>query len=434
MTGRFHHPPGPRPAAPRAPGRIHALASRFALPGPIEAFEFPGRGNINQQSYLVLSGARENPDPYLLQMLNPTVFRHPEGVIEAMTLCLQTQRRALARLEAPDLRTWEVLELVPTVEGRPCLVIPAKEGVRCWRMMGYLRNTRCWRSLGEIPDRETRLRVAAEAGRGLALFHLLTADLDPGRLRTPLPGYRDTALYYAQLHSVLAGNRTAGDAAPFLPEDAALAADTAHDFVVHLAPGEFERRRADACVRRLAALADRYRDFALTLCRGLEEGKLKRGAIHGDTKLENFLFDAATGRVRALVDLDTIMPHTWLSDWGDLVRSLVNIAGERETDAEKIRIDPALFRAAARGFLSPALPMAAGEKALMTAAPAIMALELGVRFLADYVRGDRYFRLRPDAPPDLNRSRALVQFRVFEELRRHAGLLEVETGDQDRVW
>lgn len=430
MTGRFHHPSGPRgiAAAERAQARIQTLASRFALPGPLEAFEFSGKGNINQHSYLVLSGARENPDPYLLQMLNPAVFRHPEGVIEAMTLCLEAQRRALARLEDPDLRAWEVLKLVPTVEGRPCLVIPGEDGAHCWRMMGYLRDTRCWRSLGEIPDRETRLRVAAEAGRGLALFGLLTADLDPGRLRTPLPGYRDTALYYAQLHSVLAGNRTAAEAAPFLPEDASLAADTEHDFVVHLAPGEFERRRADAGVRRLSALAAGYRDFALTLCRGLAEGRLQRTAVHGDTKLENFLFDAATGRVRALVDLDTIMPHTWLSDWGDLVRSLVNIAGERETDAEKIRIDPALFRAAARGFLGRARPLAAGERALMAAAPAIMALELGVRFLADYVRGDRYFRLRPADPPDLNRSRALVQFRVFEELHRHAGLLEADTG------
>jgi hypothetical protein len=40
-----------------------------------------------------------------------------------------------------------------------------------------------------------------------------------------------------------------------------------------------------------------------------------------------------------------------------------------------------------------------------------------VRVLADYLRGDTYFKLKPEEPPDLNKSRALVQFRVFERLR-----------------
>jgi hypothetical protein len=430
MTEPSRYPPDPRAGTSeaRAPGRIHAIASRFALPRPLEVFEFSGKGNINQHSYRVVSGPPENRSHHLLQLLNPGVFRHPAGVIEAMGLCLEAQRRALARLGDPDLGEWEVLNLVPTADGRPFLEIPGEDGPRCWRMMGYIRDALCYRSLGEIPDRESRLRVAEEAGRGLALFGRLTADLDPDLLRAPLPGYRNTALYYAQLHSVLTGNRTAADAAPFLPEDADLAADTQNDFIVHIPPGEFERRRADAGIRRLSALAVEHQEFALTLGRGLAAGRLKRTAVHGDTKLENFLFSTATGRVRALVDLDTIMPHTWLSDWGDMVRSLVNVAGERETDPEKIRIDTGVYRAAARGFILQAGPRAAGETALMAAAPAIMALELGVRFLADYVRGDRYFRLRPTDPPDLNRSRALVQFRVFEELRRNAGHLRADTG------
>ncbi len=60
----------------------------------------------------------------------------------------------------------------------------------------------------------------------------------------------------------------------------------------------------------------------------------------------------------------------------------------------------------------------------MTDAPQIMALELGVRFLTDYLRGDNYFSLRPEDPPDLNKIRAIVQFRLFQKLRRNAGLLK----------
>jgi len=142
--------------------------------------------------------------------------------------------------------------------------------------------------------------------------------------------------------------------------------------------------------------------------------------IHGDTKLDNFLFSVSTGRVKALVDLDTLMPHTWLTDWGDMVRSLVNIAGEKETDLERIHIDLEVFKAMARGFLGSARRPAAQEVRLMADAAQIMALELGVRFLADYLRGDSYFRLGPADPRDLNKTRALVQFCVFERLRRNA--------------
>jgi hypothetical protein len=56
----------------------------------------------------------------------------------------------------------------------------------------------------------------------------------------------------------------------------------------------------------------------------------------------------------------------------------------------------------------------------MTDAAQIMALELGVRFLADYLRGDSYFKLKPEDPHDLNKTRSMVQFRVFELLRKNS--------------
>ena len=140
-------------------------------------------------------------------------------------------------------------------------------------------------------------------------------------------------------------------------------------------------------------------------------------AIHGDTKLDNFLFCMRSGRVKALIDLDTIMPHTWLADWGDMLRSLVNVAGEKEPDMAKVRADLDVYRAIARGFLGTAREVTPAEVALMPEAVRIIALELGVRFLADYLRGDTYFKLSPADPPDLNKRRALVQLSLFERLR-----------------
>lgn len=82
-----------------------------------------------------------------------------------------------------------------------------------------------------------------------------------------------------------------------------------------------------------------------------------------------------------------------------------------------VRVDMEVYRAAARGFLRSARGITAREIGLMADAVEVMSLELGVRFLADYLRGDSYFSPGPDDPPDINKTRALTQFTLFERLR-----------------
>ncbi len=48
----------------------------------------------------------------------------------------------------------------------------------------------------------------------------------------------------------------------------------------------------------------------MTLLNAMSEGRIRTVAVHGDTKLDNFLFSTRSGQAKALVDLDTIMPHT----------------------------------------------------------------------------------------------------------------------------
>ena len=52
--------------------------------------------------------------------------------------------------------------------------------------------------------------------------------------------------------------------------------------------------------------------------------------IHGDTKLNNVLFDRASGVARCIVDLDTCMPGWPLYDFGDLVRFTAATSEEDE--------------------------------------------------------------------------------------------------------
>jgi len=340
-----------------------------------------------------------------------------------MIASIEAQKNCLARGVLRKGEEWETIRLVSTREGKAYLDIAEEGGSQCWRMMVRISHAHTYRSLRGFPDYGARLRVAEEAGKGLALFGILSAGMDVAQIACPLPGYRNTGLYYDQLLSILKGNRTLQDATEYLPADPIVRQSTEMHFLVHNSPEEYRSRLEDLQLRPMIALALEEKSFALTLLRGLEDGILKRTVIHGDTKLDNFLFSTATGKVKALVDLDTIMPHTWLSDWGDMARSLVNIAGERETDPDKIKVDIEAFNAMARGFLGSARHIPLREKALMSDAPQIMALELGVRFLTDYLRGDTYFHLSPADPPDLNKIRAMVQFRLFENLRRNAELL-----------
>jgi hypothetical protein len=102
-----------------------------------------------------------------------------------------------------------------------------------------------------------------------------------------------------------------------------------------------------------------------------------------------------------------------------MVRSLCNVAGEKERDLDKVQVDRQVYAAVLEGFLKTASTATPEEIAMMPRAVQAIAFELGIRFLADYLRGDTYFQLGPDDPHDLNKVRAMVQLRLFERLLEH---------------
>ncbi len=396
------------------------IVSRFDAPRPLEAFDFPDKGNINQHTFLIVGGRQPSKREYLLQRINQQVFTRPETVMSAMVTCLQTQRRNLALGVLPAGREWDTIELVNTLDGKPYLEFENLRGRTHWRLMVKIPECRTYKSLSEVSNREEQLSLAEEAGRGLAIYGDLTSDMDISGLVSPLPGYRDTRVYFDQLHSILLGSRTLEQADALLPRDPVVRQSTEQHFLVHLSPEEHRRRVEDPDLRRFIELARNEEKFGMTLLQEMAAAKIRTLAIHGDTKLDNFLFSLRTGKVKALVDLDTIMPHTWLADWGDMVRSLANVAGEKERDLRKVVVDMGIYEAIARGFLSTARKITSAEVALMTEAVEIITLELGIRFMTDYLRGNSYFKLAPTDPPDLNKVRGMVQLTLFERLRDNA--------------
>ncbi|MEM7235571.1 MAG: phosphotransferase, partial [Planctomycetota bacterium] len=278
-----------------------------------------------------------------------------------------------------------------------------------------------FKSLSEVEAREQQVSIAEEAGRGLAQYGDFTASVDVSQLVSPLPGYRETDVYFDQFQSVLKGSRDLAEAQPFLPKVPTLRQSTQRHFYLHLDDKEFQRRIGDPELQHFIQLVEREREFGMTLVDSRRSGRIRTVAIHGDTKLDNFLFSTRSGQAKALVDLDTIMPNTWLADWGDMSRSLTNVAGEKERDLARVQVDMEIYEALVRGFLLTAEEVTKDEVALMVASVELITLELGVRFLADYLRGDSYFVLGPTDAPDLNKVRAMAQLTLFERLRDRAG-------------
>ena len=405
------------------------IVSKFELPLPVEAYDFPEKGNINQHTFLIQAGTDDPPSEYLLQRINQQVFARPDRVMAAVVACLEAQAEGLRKHPQGKDIDWETITLIPTKTGEPYLVSENRRSITFWRLMVKIPECRTYKSLGEIEQREKQIFVAEEAGRGLAVFGDLTSNMDISQLENPLPGYRDTRVYYDQLQSVLAGHRTLEEAAPLLPSDPVVRNSTEQHFLVHSPEEKYRKRKEDPELQHFIELALENREYALTLLRAMEEGRIRTVAIHGDTKLDNFLFSTTNGLAKALVDLDTIMPHSWLADWGDMVRSLSNLAGEKETNLLNVQVDTEIFNALARGFLTTAQKVTQEEIVLMVDAVKILALELGVRFLADFLRGDSYFGLGPTDLPDLNKRRAMVQLTLFERLQEKAPQLH-ETVEQ----
>jgi hypothetical protein len=100
-------------------------------------------------------------------------------------------------------------------------------------------------------------------------------------------------------------------------------------------------------------------------------------------------------------------------DFGDCVRSAANPAGE-DGDLDRVTFDLPLFRAVTRGYLSEASSfLTKREIEMLPASVKVITFELGLRFLADYLRGDTYFRT---THPSHNLSRARVQFKLLEHI------------------
>ena len=126
----------------------------------------------------------------------------------------------------------------------------------------------------------------------------------------------------------------------------------------------------------------------------LAAGNVFERTTHNDTKLNNVLIDDVTGEGICVIDLDTVMPGLPHYDFGDMVRTGTSPAPEDELDLSKVGMRFEMFEALLRGFLSTAGNfLNPREKELLPFSGKLITLEIGMRFLTDYLSGDVYFKI-----------------------------------------
>ena len=159
----------------------------------------------------------------------------------------------------------------------------------------------------------------------------------------------------------------------------------------------------------------KIKDLAYEMCvseRLYREGKLPKRICHCDTKVNNMLFDK-NGNVLCIIDLDTVMPSFVFSDFGDFLRSAANTGAEDDPDLGNIHFNMQIYNAFLEGYLE-------GTKAFLTPlerdmlpyAACLFPYMQAVRFFADYINGDTYYKIRY---PEHNMVRTISQWKLFEE-------------------
>ena len=340
--------------------KLKEITKCFQLDGSLRSFERYGCGHINT-TWLLYT---ERGTRYILQKINRHVFRNVPALmqnVEAVT-CFLAQASEDPRGS---------LRLVPTALG---FSYHQDEEGEYWRIYRFVEDSICLQQARTPAD-------FYESAIAFGTFQQMLKDFPVNTLTPTIPRFHDTADRYRIFRETLAADPM-GRAAQISSEIA---------FALE------REGEADAIVSRLVS------------------GALPLRVTHNDTKLNNVMLDAASGRALCVIDLDTVMAGSSLYDFGDSIRFGAASAAEDEQDLDRVEVRLDLFEIFTRGYLKACPDLTELERKLLPLGAKLMTLECGVRFLTDYLDGDHYFAIHR---PSHNLDRCRTQFRLVSDMER----------------
>lgn len=350
---------------------LAGTAGRFQLEGEFLDAAPYGNGHINE-TYVVRCRAAAGVGRYIFQRINDTIFKDVPALMENITRVTEHVQSKVTAAGGRPRR--ESLILVPTVDGRRFL--RDDEG-GWWRAYIFIEGARTYETVED-------LKHVYGASRAFGIFQKQLADLPAPRLHETIPNFHHTPTRLAAFREAVEKD-VKNRAASVRPEI------------------EFVEQRAGEVARLTEALAS---------------GELPERVTHNDTKFNNVMIDDHTGEGVCVIDLDTVMPGTAAYDFGDSVRIGASTAAEDERDLSKVGFDLRMFERLAAGYLDAARDfLTPPEVGVLAFAAKLMTFECGMRFLADHLAGDVYFRIHREGH---NLDRCRTQFKMVAEMEKAA--------------
>ena len=349
--------------------KLITIVNQFNISGRVSSITPFGSGHIND-SYLVTT-IPESASDYVLQRINHGIFGN---IPELTNNILKVTRHIRHRLfqETANLDYFRVIQLTETRTG--LFYFPDPDG-NYWRLYDHVGASKSY-------DIVVNPELAFEGGMAFGIFQYLTSDLDASSLYEILPDFHNISTRLANFRET----------------------------VLHDPAG-----RAKEVKKEIAFVESRSEEMHMILRLG-EQGRIPIRVVHNDTKFNNILFNAENKAV-SVVDLDTVMPGFVLYDFGDAIRTGANTVAEDEADLSSVDINLNLFEAYSKGYFEIARkflnPVEANHLAFSAK---FMTYIIGLRFLTDYLNGDRYYKTRF---PRHNLQRAQVQFKLLEKMEQH---------------
>ena len=337
-----------------------AVSAGFVLDGDFVSAERYGTGHINDTFKMYTTR-----QTYILQRINTAIFKEPEKLMDNFVrVCAHIENKIAAEKQVNSACRRRFLQVQRSASGEP-FFRDAEGGF--WRCYVYVDGARTYDVL-ETPQQ------AYAAAAAFGNFQLDLADM-PGRLNETIADFHHTPKRLAALEAALKAD-VKGRAAEVGPE---------LDYI-------FKNRE----------------EYSI-LINGMAKGELFERTTHNDTKLNNVLIDDETGEGVCVIDLDTVMPGLPHYDFGDMVRTGTSPAPEDELDLSKVGMRFEMFEALLRGFLSGAGKfLNPREKELLPFSGKLITLEIGIRFLTDYLAGDVYFKIHREKH-NLDRCRTQIK-------------------------
>lgn len=351
---------------------IEKVVKEYFNPDKVISIEKFGTGLINDTYIVKFKEIR-----YILQKINDYVFQSPIGVMYNIDLITEYIRNRVI-YEGENYRN-STLTLVKSKLNKNFVIVNDDEYWRCYTWID-----------GKTYDSTTDPEIFCEAGRAVGRFQNLLNGFHTRFLTDNIKNFHNTPYRYETFLDVV----KIGD----------------------------NIERVKECKKEIEFIKKRSNQMDI-ITQAINEKRIPRRVVHNDTKLNNIMFEKNGKKALCLIDLDTAMKGSLVYDYGDALRLGASTAAEDEVDLKKVHINFELVKAFTYGFLETVKEIIEeGEIKLLLTGYFTMTLELGMRFLTDYLDGDKYFALNEEQKekrPKINLERARNQLKLVSEIEKH---------------